>query len=169
MLLPFFRRKKRKSMQKNLLDRVSVKYNRTELSNSNSNENENENRNVMMNENRDGNEIGNNYFTYNNNYDNNNNNDDNQINAKKSINNYWNSKSDYNRSNFNELLPETQEIDKYLGGENETEVEVEDYVKRGEEREGGGGGGKVRREGEAREERGGRDGRQGSTARYSNQ
>ena len=123
----------------------------------------------MMNENRNEHEIVSDYPIYNsdisndgnnnNNNDNDNNND--QIHTNRSINNYWSSKSNDDRSNFSELLPETQEFDKYLEGENENEVEVEVEV---EDREGGEGEGR-----RGREVRGGRDRRLGSTARYSNQ
>ena len=164
-------------MEKNLLqDRVSVKYNRTELSNLNENENDNANKNdnandggndyVMMNENRNGKEIVNHCRTYNNNNDNNNNNYDNNNNNNNNdndqtnSNHYWSSKFNDNRSNFSELLPETQEFDKCLGGENENEVEVEVEVEvEGSE-------GSEGRGGEGRE---GRDWRQGFTARYRNQ
>ena len=78
--------------------------------------------------------------------------------TNKSIDNYWSRKSDDKRSNFSDLLPETQEFDKYLGGESENENENENEVEGGEGREGG----------QRREARGGRDGRQGTTARYRN-
>lgn len=136
-------------MQKNLLqDRVSVKYNRTELSDFNENEYGEDEMNVNGIQNE-----GNRFPIYNNNNNKNNNNindNNDRIYTNKSINNYWNRKSDEIRSNFSELLPETQEFDKY--GEHENEGEGR------EGREGGQRGGA----------RGGRDDRQGSTARYRN-
>ena len=140
MPFPYFRRKKRKAMQKNLLqDGISVKYNRADVENVNTNKNENDDNDYDRNRNKNNNYINENINENENNRGSGNNdgvnnfiNNDNLRN-KKSNNqiisnsiNYWNSESKGNRSNFFENLPETQDLDRFLTDGDVVEVEEGD-------------------------------------------
>ena len=149
MPFPYFRRKKRKAMQKNLLqDGISVKYNRADVENRNKNNNDDNgsngnrngnndyiNKNINENEHEHENEncrgSGNNDGV--NNSINNTNLNNKKINNQTISNsiNYWNSESKGNRSKFSDILPETQDLDRFLTEEDVVEVEVEESDGRG--------------------------------------